>query len=151
MCPRFTDMCLGRGAPRGISLIEILIVVAIIGILAAAVVPNLMSRPDEARVVAAKQDLSALSQALALYRMDNLSYPTQEQGLQALVSKPVMDPIPGNWKPGGYLRRLPQDPWGGDYLYLVSPDGQDVEIQTLGADRRKGGEGFAADLSTKGL
>lgn len=151
MFPRFTGPRCTSVAPHGISLIEILIVVAIIGILAAAVVPNLMSRPDEARVVAAKQDLSALSQALALYRMDNLSYPTREQGLQALVSKPTTDPVPANWKPGGYLRRLPQDPWGGDYLYLVSPDGQDVELQTLGADRRKGGEGFAADLSTRGL
>ena len=101
----------GKEFQRGFTLIEIMVVVVILGILAALVVPKVMSRPDEARIVAAKQDIQALGQALKLYRLDNQRYPTSEQGLQALVQKPTTAPLPPNWKPGGYLDRLPQDPW----------------------------------------
>src|ERR1044071_4447116 len=100
---------------RGFTLIEIMVVVVILGILAALVVPKVLSRPDEARIIAAKQDISSLLQALKLYRLDNQVYPSTDQGLQALVVKPASPPIPNNWKPGGYIDRLPKDPWGRDY------------------------------------
>ena len=92
---------------RGFTLIEVMVVVVILAILAALIVPKVMSRPDEARVVAARQDVSAIMQALKLYRLDNLRYPTTEQGLAALVARPTLAPVPANWKPGGYLERLP--------------------------------------------
>src|ERR1700742_5265402 len=97
---------------RGFTLIEIMVVIAILGILAALIVPKIMSRPDEARRVAAKQDIATIMQALKLYRLDNGRYPTQDQGLVALVKKPDVEPVPNNWKDGGYLERLPADPWG---------------------------------------
>src|SRR6201994_5217038 len=100
---------------RGFTLIEIMVVIAILGILAALIVPKIMSRPDEARRVAAKQDIGTMMQAMKLYRLDNGRYPTQEQGLRALVKKPTTDPVPNNWKDGGYLDRLPNDPWGNAY------------------------------------
>src|SRR5712671_1728740 len=97
---------------RGFTLLEVMVVVVILGILAALVVPKIISRPDEARVIAAKQDIASLMQALRLYRLDNQRYPTTEQGLQALVTKPTTTPAPPNWKAGGYIERLPRDPWG---------------------------------------
>src|SRR5476651_94103 len=97
---------------RGFTLIEVMVVIAILGILAALIVPKIMSRPDEARRVAAKQDIGTVVQALKLYRLDNGRYPTQEQGLHSLIEKPSTDPVPANWKDGGYLERLPNDPWG---------------------------------------
>ena len=100
---------------RGFTLIEIMVVIAILGILAALIVPKIMSRPDEARRVAAKQDIGTIMQSLKLYRLDNGRYPTQEQGLRALIEKPSTDPAPNNWKDGGYLERLPNDPWGNTY------------------------------------
>ncbi|NDC35773.1 MAG: type II secretion system protein GspG [Synechococcaceae bacterium WB9_2_112] len=140
-----------RTPPSGFTLIEILVVVVIIGILAAFVVPSVMNKPDEARVVAAKQNLSGIVQALALYRLDNFAYPTAEQGLSALVAAPTVPPLAPNWKAGGYLQKLPQDPWGRPFVYKVSPDGLDVEIISLGADGKEGGSGFATDLSSKGI
>ena len=140
-----------RTPPVGFTLSEILVVVVIIGILAAFVVPSVMSKPDEARVVAAKQNLSGIVQALALYRLDNYTYPTNEQGLSALVQAPTLPPLAPNWKAGGYLQKLPQDPWGRPFIYKVTPDGLDVEIISLGADGKEGGSGFAADLSSKGI
>lgn len=133
---------------RGFTLIEIMVVVAILGILAALVVPKIMGRPDEARIVAAKQDIAAIRQALNLYRLDNVSYPTTEQGLQALVEKPTSGPIPGNWKSGGYLERLPNDPWGTPYQYLNPGLRGEVDIFSLGADRAAGGEGNNADIGS---
>jgi general secretion pathway protein G len=109
---------------RGFTLIEIMVVIAILGILAALIVPKIMSRPDEARRVAAKQDIGTVMQALKLYRLDNGRYPTQEQGLRALVEKPSTDPVPNNWKDGGYLERLPNDPWGNK----AGGEGNDADV-----------------------
>ena len=113
----------------GFTLIEIMIVIVILGILAALVVPKIMGRPDEARVVAAKQDINSLLQALKLYRLDNQTYPSSEQGLQALVNKPTTPPTPNNWKSGGYVDRLPKDPWGNDYQYLNPGLRGEIDVQ----------------------
>ncbi len=139
--------CMTR-TPHGFTLIEIMVVVAILGILAALVVPKIMGRPDEARIVAAKQDITAIRQALNLYRLDNLRYPTTEQSLQALVEKPTSGTIPNNWKPGGYLERLPSDPWGNPYQYLAPGVHGEVDIFSLGADGAPGGEGNNADIGS---
>ena len=133
---------------RGFTLIEIMVVVAILGILAALVVPKIMGRPDEARIVAAKQDIAAIRQALNLYRLDNVRYPTTEQGLQALVERPASGPIPANWKTGGYLERLPNDPWGAPYQYLNPGLRGEVDVFSLGADGAPGGEGNNADIGS---
>lgn len=133
---------------HGFTLIEIMVVVAILGILAALVVPKIMGRPDEARIVAAKQDIATIKQALNLYRLDNQRYPTTEQSLQALVEKPTSGPIPGNWKAGGYLERLPKDPWGAPYQYLNPGVHGEVDIFSLGADSAAGGEGNDADIGS---
>ncbi len=132
----------------GFTLLEIMIVVVILGVLAALVVPKVMSRPDEARLVAAKQDIASLQQALKLYRLDNFVYPTTEQGLQALVSKPTSPPVPPNWKGGGYLDRLPKDPWGSPYQYLSPGVHGEVDVFSFGADRESGGEGDGADVGS---
>jgi general secretion pathway protein G len=131
---------------NGFTLIEIMVVVVILGILAALVVPKIMSRPDEARVVAARQDIGALAQALKLYRLDNKRYPSTEQGLQALVSKPGQAPIPEGWKNGGYIEKLPQDPWGHPYQYLNPGLRGEIDIFSYGADSAPGGEGLDADI-----
>lgn len=139
------------GPPTGFSLIEVLVAVAIIGVLAAMIVPRLMSRPDEARVTAAKQSIASIVSALKLYRLDNFRYPTQEQGLKALVEKPSVDPIPMNWPSGGYLDRFPKDPWGNDYVYRSPGQRTEVEVVSLGADGRPGGTGVNADITSEGL
>lgn len=133
---------------RGFTLIEIMVVIVILGVLAALVVPKIMSRPDEARVVAAKHDISALGQALKLYKLDNGSYPTTEQGLKALIAKPGVAPVPNNWKTGGYLDKLPQDPWGRDYQYLSPGVKGEVDVFSYGADGAVGGEGTDADIGS---
>jgi general secretion pathway protein G len=130
----------------GFTLIEVLVVVAILAILAAIVVPRIMDRPDEAKRVAAKADIGAIVQALKLYRLDNGGYPTTDQGLAAMVQKPTTNPVPGNWKQGGYLERLPKDPWGSDYQFLSPGVKGDIDVFSLGADRARGGEGNAADI-----
>lgn len=135
-----------RKPARGFTLIEVMVVIVILGILAALIVPKVMSRPDEARVVAAKQDIGSIVQALKLYKLDNLSYPATEQGLQALVAKPATAPLPPNWKPGGYLERLPKDPWGKDYLYLNPGQHGEIDVYSLGGDGEPGGEGAGADI-----
>ena len=129
---------------RGFTLIELMVVVVILAILAAFVIPNVMDRPDEARVVKARQDLSSISSALKLYKLDNFVYPTTDQGLEALVKKPESDPIPPNWRP--YLQHLPKDPWGRDYLYLQPGEHGEFDVYTLGADGEEGGEGVNADI-----
>ena len=131
---------------RGFTLIEIMVVVVILAILAALIVPKVMSRPDEARVIAARQDVASLVQALKLYKLDNLAYPSTDQGLKALVVRPTGAPVPPNWKPGGYLERLPKDPWAGDYLYLNPGLRGEIDVFSQGADREPGGEGPNADI-----
>ncbi|MEO6925052.1 MAG: type II secretion system major pseudopilin GspG [Rhodanobacter sp.] len=133
---------------RGFTLLEVMVVVVILGILAALVVPKIISRPDDARVVAAKQDIASLMQALKLYRLDNQRYPSTEQGLQALVAKPATSPIPLNWKVGGYLDRLPKDPWGHPYQYLNPGLHGEVDIVSFGSDGEPGGEGNDADIGS---
>ena len=128
----------------GFTLIEILIVVVILGILGAVVVPNILSRPDTARIQAAQTDLRALSQTLEIYRLDNFQYPSSEQGLESLVDRPSGFPEPKNWNPEGYLKKLPTDPWGTPYLYEKT--GSSYSLISLGADGQEGGEGFDADI-----
>lgn len=130
----------------GFTLIEVMVVVVILGILAAVVVPRIMDNPDKARIVKAKQDVQAMKNALDLYKLDNYSYPSTDQGLQALVQKPAGSPEPRNWKQGGYLENLPQDPWQSDYQYLNPGVHGEVDIFSLGADGRPGGEGINADI-----
>lgn len=136
---------------RGFTLIEVMVVVVILGILAAIVVPRIMSRPDEARVTRAQQDLRAIGAALNLYRLDNFAYPTTDQGLEALVERPAALPNGARWKEGGYLDRLPKDPWGNPYQYLQPGAKGDFDLWTLGADGAPGGEGVAADLGNWSL
>jgi general secretion pathway protein G len=131
---------------RAFTLIEVLVVVAILGILAAIVVPRIMDRPDEAKRVAARADIGAIVQALKLYRLDNGAYPATDQGLGALVQRPTTNPVPSNWKQGGYLERLPKDPWGGDYQYLSPGIKGEIDVFSFGADRARGGEGNNADI-----
>ncbi len=140
-----------RRASRGFTLIEIMVVVVILGILAAIVVPKVMDRPDTARITKAKQDIRALESALNLYRLDNYFYPSTDQGLAALVERPAGSPEPRNWKTGGYLDRLPKDPWGYDYQFLNPGSHGEIDIFSLGADGRPGGEGIAADIGTWNL
>jgi len=136
---------------RGFTLLEVMVVVVILGILAALVVPKVISRPDEARIIAAKQDIASLMQALKLYRLDNQRYPTTEQGLQALVAKPTTNPIPPNWKSGGYLERLARDPWGNPYQFLNPGLRGEIDVFTMGADGAPGGEGHDADIGSWNL
>ena len=131
------------------TLIEVMVVLAIIGILASLIIPNLTGRADQARIIAAKQDLMSIDQAISLYKLDNASIPTNSQSLSSLVSKPDIEPIPKNWNRSGYLKKIPIDPWGNDYIYNVTEDGYDYEIISLGADGKIGGEGINADINSK--
>lgn len=133
-------------ASRGFTLIEVMIVIVILSVLAALIVPQAMGRPDEARAVAARHDVAALMQALKLYRLDNRRYPTADQGLDALVRKPTVEPLPGNWK--AYVDQLPLDPWGKAYLYLNPGLYGDIDVLSYGADGQPGGEGADADIGS---
>ena len=137
---------MGPQHQRGFSLIEIMVVVVILGILAALVVPKIMSRPDEARIVKAKQDILAIQNALELYKLDNGFYPSTDQGLLALVEKPTNQPIPQDWK--AYLRALPKDPWGRAYLYSNPGEHGEIDIFTYGADGQPGGTGVNAEIGS---
>jgi general secretion pathway protein G len=136
---------------RGFTLLEVMVVVVILGILAALVVPKIISRPDEARALAARQDIASLMQALKLYRLDNQRYPTTEQGLQALVARPTSAPPAPNWKTGGYVERLPKDPWGNPYQYLNPGVRGELDVFSMGADGASGGEGNDADIGSWNL
>ena len=142
--------CGRRTVQRGFTLIEIMVVVVIIGILAALIAPNVISRVDDARITAAKTDIRNLESALKLYRLDNFNYPSSEQGLQALVEKPA-DPQIRNWKDGGYLDRIPLDPWNNEYQYLSPGLNGQIDIFSFGADGREGGEGNDADIGNWNL
>jgi general secretion pathway protein G len=133
---------------RGFTLIEIMVVIVIIGVLAALIVPKVMSRPDEARATAARTDIASIVQALNLYKLDSHRYPTTEQGLQALVTKPTIAPVPENWKGNGYLERVPKDAWGHPYQYLQPGLHGDVDVMSYGADGERGGEGSDADIGS---
>ena len=139
------------GRHAGFTLIEIMVVVVILGILAAIIVPRVLDRPDTARLVKAKQDLRTLESALNLYRLDNYSYPSTEQGLDALLNEPAGEPEARNWQAGGYIDRLPIDPWQRPYLYLSPGEQGDFDVYTLGADGVPGGEGIHADLGNWNL
>ena len=135
-----------RQAQRGFTLIELMVVLVIIGVLAALIVPNVLERADDARSTAARTDITNIMQALKLYRLDNQRYPTAEQGLQALVIKPSAGPIPGNWKL--YLEKLPNDPWGRPYQYLNPGIKGEIDVMSFGADGQSGGEGKDADIGS---
>ena len=134
---------------HGFTLIEIMVVVVILGILAAVIVPRFLSRPDEAKVTKAKVDIKSIEEALGLYKLDNGFYPSTDQGLKALVEKPETGRIPGKYPDGGYLKKVPTDPWGNPYVYL-SPGihSRDFDIISYGADGQPGGEGFDADIQS---
>ena len=135
-----------RGLVRGFTLIELMVVLVIIGVLAALIVPNVLDRADDARVTAARTDITNIMQALKLYRLDNQRYPTAEQGLPSLISRPTAGPIPGNWKL--YLEKLPNDPWGRPYQYLSPGIKGEVDVMSFGADGQSGGEGKDADIGS---
>jgi len=134
------------GRARGFTLIEIMVVVIIIGLLAAVIVPQVISKVDEARVAKAKQDIQSLETALTMFRLDNSKYPTTEQGLASLVTQPT-DPSIKHWRAGGYLQRISKDPWGNDYQYVYpGSHGKEYDLFSMGADGAPGGEGLDADI-----
>ncbi|WP_394778669.1 type II secretion system major pseudopilin GspG [Undibacterium sp.] len=150
-----TSRQLRNGAPAGNSrrsggftLVEIMVVVVIIGIMAALVVPKLMGRTDDARITAARSDIATLMNTLNLYKLDNSRFPTTEQGLQALITKPTGGPAANGWKTGGYIDKLPKDPWGNPYQYLSPGIRSEVEVFSLGADGQPGGTGNDADIGS---
>ncbi len=130
----------------GLSLIETLIVLVIIGLVSAMIIPNVISRPDDARVTVARNDIASLAAALQLYRLDNRTYPSTAQGLEALAERPTSEPLPSNWHPEGYLDALPTDPWGNPYVYRMPGQSGAFDLISLGADGQPGGENYNADI-----
>jgi len=136
---------------KGFTLIEIIVVVVIIGLLAAVIAPNIFSSVDDARTSKSLSDLRAIESALNLYRLDNFNYPTTEQGIKALVERPSGSPEAKNWRKGGYLPRVPEDPWGNEYQYAFPGSNGEFDLFTFGADSKLGGEDSNKDLSTADL
>jgi general secretion pathway protein G len=132
----------------GFSLLELMVVVVILSILALVIIPRVIDRPDQARVARVQSDLSVISSAVKLYRLDNFKYPTTSQGLSALAVRPVSEPVPKNWAQNGYLDRLPKDPWGAEYQYLSPGIHDDFDIFSFGADGISGGTGLDADIGS---
>jgi general secretion pathway protein G len=143
---RFPKSVPKKGGDAGFTLIEIMVVIAIIGILATLIVPKIMGRPDEARATAAKHDVGTLVQAFKLYRLDIGRYPTTEQGIRALVEKPTSEPVPQNWKVGGYLDSIPKDPWGNPYQYANPGTHGEIDVYSYGSDGKPDGTGNDADI-----
>ncbi|HEY0201053.1 MAG TPA: type II secretion system major pseudopilin GspG [Burkholderiaceae bacterium] len=135
-----------RRIQHGFTLIELMVVLVIIGVLAALIVPNVLDRADDARATAARTDVNNIMQALKLYRLDNQRYPTAEQGLQALITRPTAQPAPTNWRP--YVEKLPNDPWGRPYQYLNPGVKGEVDVMSFGADGQSGGDGKNADIGS---
>ena len=135
-----------RQTRAGFTLVEVMVVVVILGILAVLIVPRVLGRTDEARVAAAKHDIAAIMQSLKLYHLDNGRFPTNDQGLQALVTRPQSGPAPTNWKP--YLDKVPKDPWGNNYQYLNPGVHGEVDVFSLGADGQPGGSGADAEIGS---
>ncbi len=135
-----------RSATAGVTLIEMMVVLVIIAMVAAVVVPNVIGRPDEARVAVARTDIRAIGSALELYRLDNRDYPTSAQGLEALVTRPIAPPQPANWSADGYLEAVPVDPWGNAYIYRSPGADGGFELVSLGSDAQPGGDGTAGDI-----
>lgn len=147
-CPRTHPVRKGARNPEaGVTLIEMMVVLVIIALVAAIIVPNVIGRPDEARATVAQSDIRAVSSALELYRLDNRTYPTTTQGLEALAVRPTSPPEPRNWVAGGYLTAVPIDPWGNDYLYASPGQTGGFDLMSLGADGAPGGEGANADIA----
>ncbi len=138
---------LQRDSQRGFTLIEIMVVVIIIGVLTALIAPNIIGQSDTARITAAQADIRTISMSLDLYKLDNFNYPTTDQGLEALVTKPTGTPEPKNWKQGGYLPKLPEDPWGNPYVYISPGVDGPYDLYSMGADGQEGGTENAADIS----
>lgn len=132
---------------RGFTLIEIMVVMVILGLLVAVVAPNIMGRSDQAKVTIAKTQISNIANALDLYRLDNSRYPSTQQGLEALVTRPTGNPEPRNWNPDGYLKSVPEDPWGNVYQYVSPGSNGPYDLYSLGSDGQEGGDGDAADIS----
>lgn len=139
----------GQGRRDGLTLVEMIVVLAIIAVVAVLIVPNVIGRPDQARVTVAKTDLKTIATALRVYRLDNGDYPTTAQGLQALVERPTSPPEPTAWAPDGYLPELPTDPWGKPYVYRSPGNAGGYDLLSYGKDGREGGEGLDADLSDR--
>ncbi len=137
---------LANARQTGFSLIELIAVVAILGILAAVVAPKIFDQPGKARVAAAKNDVKSIVGALQIYKLENFSYPSTDQGLMALVEQPTGEPEAPNWQEGGYLDRMPKDPWNRDYLYLSPGENGEIDVYSLGRDGQTGGEGEDADI-----
>lgn len=135
-----------RHSDSGVTLIEMMVVLVIIGIVASLVVPQVMGRPDQARVAVAGADMRTIASSLEMYRLDNRTYPTTAQGLSALAAPPAQAPLPVNWAPGGYLPQVPADPWGNPYVYQSPGQNGPYELMSLGADSAPGGEGVDADI-----